>query len=257
MTPFTSSRLIKYLVCDIDGCLVGVGHKTFDLEKVADMVRLNQESAHDPVFPALTILSGRPHPYVDALMQLFDIHAPASFENGAGLAYRFPYRALIQEGIEAGLEDLRTLQRLLSHRNDITVQLGKVASASFFPFPKGGEIAPVVTLVTDLIEEHRLDLHVDPAHDCVNVLVPGVDKGTGLVWLARELGVSPEEVAGIGDSVGDICWLERCGVSCAPANADPAVKRVVSVVSERQDIDAALSFYQNLIESNKAHLSRS
>lgn len=245
---------IQLLVVDIDGCLVGVEHAAFDLISLARLAELNRESRRDAAIPPLTILSGRPHPYVDALMQILDIRVPAVFENGAGLARRFPYAARYRPEAERGREALQLLSRELSARQGLTIQPGKSASLTVFPVDPDDGIRPIEELLAELFEEHSLDLVIDPAQECVNVLVPGVDKGLGLRWLAEELGVPLDGMAGIGDSAGDLAWLTLCGLSCAPANAVPEVAGSVDRVSVYEDIAAVIELYEELIEANRSVL---
>ena len=242
--------LIRILAIDIDGCLVPVQHAPYELEAVAAIARLQRESRADPTIPELTILSGRPHAYVDAVMQVLDIRAPASFENGAGIAYRDPYTFRLAPEAEARQGELAELARELAGREDVIVQPGKIASLSVFAYPTGGDVERVRVLVEDLVASKGLDLEVEPSQDCINVLVPGVDKDFGLTSLSRELGVGVDQIAGIGDSFGDAAWLERCAVSCAPANAHASVKEVATFRSGSEDVTALLEFYRHLIDLN-------
>ena len=242
---------IGLLAVDIDGCLVPVEHAAYNLETIAEIAALNLLSRTDDSVPSLTIISGRPHAYVDAIMQLLDIEHPASFENGAGLAFRAPYHATLVPEVERRAGQLESLASRLRARDDVILQPGKVASLSVFWYPVNRNVGELVELVAKLIEEMRLDLHVDPSQDCVNVLVPGVDKRRGLALLADAVGLEPGAVAGIGDSLGDLGWMQACGVSCAPANAHPEVRAGATHTSEEPDAQALLAFYQALIASNR------
>lgn len=243
---------VRLLVVDIDGCLVEVEHAAYDLERLARVAELNTRSLRDPAVPPLTILSGRPHPYVDALMQILDIRVPAIFENGAGLAIRSPYGARYRAEVERGREALQKLSRELAGRDGLTIQPGKSASLTVFPMDRDEGIEWIEALLSELFERHSLELVIDPAQECVNVLVPGVDKGMGLRWLAEEVGVELGQVAGIGDSLGDLAWLSLCGLSWAPANAQEAVRERVKKVSQHRDVAAVLDLYSFAIEANRA-----
>jgi hydroxymethylpyrimidine pyrophosphatase-like HAD family hydrolase len=243
---------IRVLVVDIDGCLVPVEHAAYDLEALGRVAALNRLSRTDGSVPALTILSGRPHPYVDALMQILDIELPAVFENGAGLAVRAPYHARFRKEVDAGRAALTTLRGELERFPEFTLQPGKSASLTVFPLDQAAGIGEIERVVAGLLERHGLDLVIDPAFECVNVLVPGVDKGTGLGWLAQETGVGRSRIAGIGDSEGDLAWLRHCALSGAPANAHPRVRDAVDVVSARKDVGAVLELYTALTEANRA-----
>ena len=245
------TRRIEVFACDIDGCLAAAGHAPYDLAALRRMADLNALSRFSDDVPALTLVTGRPHAYVDAVSQVLGIELAMSFENGAGLATRRPYRAWLSAAAEAGLPQLHEFSALVANTPEMTLQLGKVASLSVFPVDEAYPLDELEIDVTALIGDAGLELVVDPSTDCVNVLVPGVDKGTGFAWLLDELGMPAEAVAGIGDSVGDLPWLAACGVSVAPANAAPEVRSAVSRAFDVPGVEAALAAYLWLIETNR------
>lgn len=242
---------IRVFACDVDGCLAAPGHAAYDLKAFARLAELNRTSEHDEDVPGLTLLTGRPHAYVDALSQALAIDLPMSFENGVGLATRRPYRYWLDERAEAGLPALKRFAEAVEEAPHLMLQPGKVASLSAFPRPADRDIADLAAEVAGMLEDLGVDLLVDPSTDCVNVLVPGVDKASGFFGLCAELGLEPGQVAGIGDSVGDAAWLAACGVSFAPANAVPEVKAVVTRVSALPDVAAVLEAYEALVAANR------
>src|SRR5690606_20470955 len=102
-----------------------------------------------------------------------------------------PYRARLSDEAEAGLPSLRAFGSLVESKPNMVLQLGKVASLSVFPVGDGYEFEELVVDVEAMIDEAGLALDVDPSTDCVNVLVPGVDKRSGFTWLLDEVGVPP------------------------------------------------------------------
>lgn len=252
--PFELERPVRVFACDIDGCLAAVDHAAFDLEHLRAIADLNRASAHDPTVPALTLVTGRPHAYVDAVMQALDVRLPASFENGAGLATRIPYRAWLAPAVAAGGAAIAAVAAALADRDDVFVQLGKVASLSVFPIDAKRPVDDLSADLAALLARARIPLDVDPSTGCVNLLLPGVDKASGLRDLCAEVGVDPVEVAGIGDAIGDLAWLSACGVSFAPSSAVPAVRAAVTWASDRPDVAATLAAYEALIVANRALL---
>src|SRR5690606_30133102 len=214
-----SSDLVRVFACDVDGCLAAAGHADYDLAAMARIAELNRLSERDEAVPALTLVTGRPHAYVDALSQALAIRLPMSFENGAGLATRRPYRHWLDERVEAGLPGLGRFAEAVEATEHLTLQPGKLASLSVFPIPADRDLDELAAELGDMVGALGVELDLDPSTDCVNVLVPGVSKATGFAWLCDELGLTPAQVAGVGDSVGDAAWLRACGVSFAPANA--------------------------------------
>jgi 3-deoxy-D-manno-octulosonate 8-phosphate phosphatase (KDO 8-P phosphatase) len=67
----------------------------------------------------------------------------------------------------------------------------------------------------------------------VNVTKGCKDKGIALQRFSDSTGVALNRTAYIGDDVNDLPALAISGLSAAPANAQPAVKDVVSIVLER------------------------
>lgn len=62
--------------------------------------------------------------------------------------------------------------------------------------------------------------------DFVEVMAPGVSKGTALHELAARLSISREEIVAIGDGENDIPLLEAAGLGIAMGNAMPALRGV-------------------------------
>lgn len=249
-------RPITVYACDIDGCLAAAGHANFDLAALAGMAELNARSGNDQAVPALTLVTGRPHAYVDALTQLLGIDLPFSFENGAGLATRKPYRAWFAPEAVAGRGELQAFTKAVESERRMMLQPGKVASLSVFPAASGYGLDELASDVGALLRAGGFSLLLDPSSDCVNVLLPGIDKATGFERLVQELAVEPAAVAGIGDSVGDREWLGRCGVSIAPVNAVPEVMAAVDLRLPGRDVAAALAGYERLVAANRRVLER-
>lgn len=248
----TNGTRVRVFACDIDGCLAAAGHADFDMTVLARLAELNRLAREDASVPALTLVTGRPHAYVDALSQALSITLPMSFENGVGLATRHPYRFWLDPRASEGRATLRRFAEAVEATEHLTLQPGKVASLSVFPRQADRDLGDLTTELQGVLERLELDLDLDPSTDCVNVLVPGVTKQTGFAWLCNEMGVPPDRVAGIGDSVGDVAWLADCGVSFAPANAVDEVRAAVTRVSALPDVQAVVEAYERLIAANRS-----
>ncbi len=60
----------------------------------------------------------------------------------------------------------------------------------------------------------------------------GVDKGSGLHWLADYLGVPYGETIGIGDSLNDLAMVEDSGLGCVVANAVGEIRDAADYICE-------------------------
>ncbi|WP_379152229.1 Cof-type HAD-IIB family hydrolase [Paenibacillus sp. sgz5001063] len=72
---------------------------------------------------------------------------------------------------------------------------------------------------------------VDPVtsgHQCIDLIIPGCHKASGLERLMERYSVRPDECAAFGDSNNDIEMLKLCKYSYAMDNASPEVKAVVN-----------------------------
>ncbi len=75
-----------------------------------------------------------------------------------------------------------------------------------------------------------LDVEVTTSGYALHIMPRGVNKGTGLLALCRELNVDPSHVAAIGDSHNDLEMFSVVGLSIALPNAPEEVKERADIV---------------------------
>ena len=71
----------------------------------------------------------------------------------------------------------------------------------------------------------------------LEILPPNLDKGTALAFVAGKLGIPREEVFAVGDSMNDEAMIRWAGCGAAMLNADPRIKEIADVVTERTNDD--------------------
>ena len=225
---------IQLIVFDIDGVLTEGETKPLDLELLADLARLNRESRHNPIFPAVTLCSGRPAQYVELMLQAIDGHLPGVFENGAGLyvpeTYRFlPNPALSNNGKMIHIIRQR-LEETIIKSGEAYIQPGKEYSLTLFssdPRRTSKLYDLVVAALGDLMREVKLVYSTS----CLNILPRQIDKGEGIRFLSEWTGYALSGMLGVGDSDVDQEFLSVVGYSAAPANSHPEIKAIVQYVS--------------------------
>jgi HAD superfamily hydrolase (TIGR01484 family) len=94
---------------------------------------------------------------------------------------------------------------------------------------------PNERVVLDVISEMGLDLQVILNKGSVMVLPPSVDKATGLSAALEELGISRQDVVGIGDAENDEPFLAICGRGVAVANALKALKARADQITQGEN----------------------
>ncbi|RME82405.1 MAG: HAD-IIB family hydrolase [Caldilineae bacterium] len=223
----------RLILLDIDGTLTDGETRGLDLELLASLADLNRRARRRPELPAVTLCSGRPPAYVEAILQAIDGHMPAVFENGCGLyvpaGYGFLPHPAIGDGsvIEEAAERVRAT---LVASDRVFLQPGKLFSLSIFardPADKPHLLAWTRAALGPLCS--RVELIY--AASCLNVMPRGIDKGAGVALLASHTGIRPEEILGVGDADNDLAFLARVGRRGAPANANERVKALVDYVS--------------------------
>jgi hypothetical protein len=102
------------------------------------------------------------------------------------------------------------------------------------------------------VQEMGLELHIVFNRDAVMVLPTGVNKATGMDHALRRLGLSAHEVVGIGDAANDHSFLERSECSAAVANAEPAVRRTVDVVTTLPGSSGVVELIDEILKNDLA-----
>ncbi|MBN2311404.1 MAG: HAD hydrolase family protein [Candidatus Hydrogenedentes bacterium] len=242
---------IKWIVADVDGCISPEESAPWDLEAFGRFARLVREAAAGRgTLAPLTLCTGRPQPYAEALMKVLDVRAPAICENGAVLYSLHDNRARFGPGVtEEKILALRAVRgfietELLPAHPDALLQFGKEAQISVF-----SETGEAFADVTARVEAFAAanggpELVINRTPFYLNISLAGVDKGSTLRALFSELGVGREDVAGIGDSEGDLPLREAVGFFACPANARSCLKAVADYVSPYEDIEGMLDILQ-------------
>ena len=97
-------------------------------------------------------------------------------------------------------------------------------------------------------ERFPVDL-VTSIHDGLEVNQKGVEKGTGRVALCNHLGLSPQEVAVVGDGEADIAMFRHAGLSIEMENAQQRVKDAASLVAPGNDRDGAVWAIERILQA--------
>ena len=237
---------IKWIISDVDGCITPEESVRWDMEvldRIGDWCRRSAGGGHG--LPRLTLCTGRPQPYVEALTKLLDITAPVICENGAVIYTLEDNFARYGPGVtEEKRRGLHRLQEyiegeLLAEFPEALLQFGKMAQLSVYS--ERHEVLELIRpKVAAFAEANGPELTLDTSHYYLNISLKGVTKGRALSAVMEELGVSREECAGIGDTEGDLALREAVGWFGCPANARESIKRVADYISPRPVGDGVL-----------------
>jgi HAD superfamily hydrolase (TIGR01484 family) len=104
-------------------------------------------------------------------------------------------------------------------------------------------------IVLDVIRELGLDLQVILNKGAVMVLPDSVDKATGLRAALDELGLSAQDVVGVGDAENDEAFLAMCGCGVAVANALDSLKARANRVTIAENGAGVREIIESLIST--------
>ena len=256
------NKKIKLVISDIEGCL-NLNEHTYDLEALQWIRTANQLASENNPIPFITACSGRQHAFVEAMTQILAGRLPAIFENGCGLY--FPDRSLYEEyDWHPLLKEPHVLSQFSEVKQKILEEIvvegkqarqvpGKEMMLTLHPVPPT-EVKDVYSLVTDTLRESQVAASINVSASAVDITPRGIDKAAGVRWLLDTLeGNVPlrlANVAGIGDSSGDLSFLRIIGFSAAPANANEAVKNAVDYCSPFPDGQGVSDIIRHCIATN-------
>jgi hydroxymethylpyrimidine pyrophosphatase-like HAD family hydrolase len=249
--------MIKLFITDLDGC-ISTPFKTPDWNVLSKIRRLNEQHVDDMAVPPLSICSGRPQPYVEAVAQWLGIRHPVSFES-AGIFHidksEIEFLPVFNRKAEKQVHELKEWLKdeIIADYSGMMLEFTKRMDAGIIHAEKEviDEAFPKITsYISDrypLFEAHKTDVSV-------NVILSDNNKRNGVLTLCERFGIKPEEAAYIGDSSGDIPALEVVGRPFAPSNAADVVKDHAEVL-DVEVTEAVLKAYRLIIRENREVLS--
>jgi hydroxymethylpyrimidine pyrophosphatase-like HAD family hydrolase len=164
----------------------------------------------------LVMVTGRELPDLVTVFERLDLFDRIIAENGA-LLYRPDSRESLPLGEPPPPGFIERLRKA-----EIPLSVGRSIVATVEPHEK---------IVLDAIRDLGLELQIIFNKGAVMVLPAGVNKASGLTAGLDELGLSPHNVAAIGDAENDHAFLRLCGASAAVANALPSLKTEADLVT--------------------------
>ena len=245
--------MIKLFITDLDGC-VSDPFITPNWDAFSKIRELNLKAGEDPSIPKLSICTGRPMPYAEAMAQILGIELPFVFESGGGMydvrKNKITWTEALTEKAKQEVIEIKAWAK----ENIIAKYGGAIPE-----FAKFTDIG-IIHQDADVVEEFRQECfaHIDGRYPdfevhhtevSVNIILKKANKGFGIKMLTEHLGLDLSEVAYIGDSSGDIPGLTIVGMPFAPVNAAPNVKDVAEV-TENRSTKGVLEAYYKIIKRN-------
>jgi len=234
--PFrTSHPRFDLIISDNDGCLVAEDTSPLDLESLAKLAIHNRLAQSSRDRPILTLCTGRPQPFAEAMCRLLaNRAAPCIAENGVWMynpadnryemdpAITAAHRAAVREASDWIAAELGP--------KGVSQQPGKAASVSLY-HSDTEYLKSIGPRVRDEFARRGWPLRVSMTWFYINCDLAHVSKGTGLDRLLAATSTMRDRLMGIGDTTGDMPIRERVAFFACPANAQDEIKKVADYVS--------------------------
>lgn len=220
---------------DVDGCLSPEFYGPADPATLAMIADHNRRAAEVGDRPPLTLCTGRPLPFADAMARIVGVRSlPVVCESGAWVLDPRTYTWQLDPNLtDEHLETARAIGRwALDTFEGVYLEAGKTAAVTIF-HPDGPEHlrAHVAPRVEAHVAERRLPYRVAMTWTCINVEPAFVSKATGLDRAIALAGLDPSRLAGIGDTMSDLPLRERVAYFACPSNAADELKAHADYVS--------------------------
>ena len=216
------------LATDYDGTLAK--HGIVDAATLEALKRVKRSGRK------LIMVTGRQSADLIPLFPELDVFDWIVAENGATL-----YEPGSKEETALAPEPSADLVALLEREGVKPLSVGRSIIATWEP-----NEAAVLRAIRDL----GLELQIIFNKGAVMVLPAGINKASGLAAAMERLGLSPHNVAGIGDAENDHGFLEFCDCGVAVANALPALKEKVHHVTRGAAGAGVVELCELLIETD-------
>lgn len=249
--------MIKLFITDLDGC-VSTPFISPDWNLLSEIRRLNDQHVNDIAVPPLTICSGRPWPYVEAVAQWLNVKHPAVFES-AGIynmeKYEVQFLPVFDKKAEQQVSELKEWleQEIISQHPGMILEFTKKMDAGLI-HPEKKVIDDAFPSIKSYVTKQYPVFEVHKTEVSVNIILADNNKENGILKLCELLDITPQEVAYIGDSSGDIPGLKIVGQPYAPDNAVAEVKDHAEVL-DAEVTEAVLMAYNRIIKKNREGLS--
>lgn len=213
--------MLKALLTDIDGTITDPSRRisTGSVELIRSLLDSGTE---------VVLASGNTACFMDALSKMIGTKGTFIAENGG--VFRVGYSGSLrikgdQTVCRKALEVLQAHFRVSGRELELFSAPYRFADLAF------ARTVPVDE-VKSVLRDHPVQV-LDTGY-AIHLQAPGINKGTALVALAEEMGLSPADFLAIGDSLNDIQMLKTAGIGITVANAHPDTKAVARYVSGKE-----------------------
>ncbi|MCK9590776.1 MAG: phosphoglycolate phosphatase [Methanoregula sp.] len=213
--------MLKALLTDIDGTITDSSRRinTGAVEAIRSLVDEGIE---------VVLASGNTSCFMDALCKMIGTQGTFIAENGGVFRVGYTGTLRIKGDQDICRKALEIVQAYYRDRGKELVLFSPTYRFSDLAFAR---MVPVDEVKT-ILENYPVNV-LDTGY-AIHLQSPGIDKGTALEALAREMNLLPSDFLAVGDSLNDIQMLKKAGIGVTVANAHPDIKAVVEFIAKKE-----------------------
>ena len=209
--------MLSAILTDVDGTITDSARR-IDVGAIESIRSLVDDGVE------VVLASGNTSCFMDALCKMIGTKGSFIAENGG--VYRIGYTGSLhitgdQHICRTALEVVQVYYRKKGIELDLYNPTYRYADLAFARTVPAEEVKQILAGHPVQVIDTGFAIHLQSE---------GVSKGTALLALARDMGISPKDFFAIGDGVNDVQMLEGAGRGVTIANAHPATKAAASDV---------------------------
>jgi phosphoglycolate phosphatase (TIGR01487 family) len=215
---FGGGLMIKAVATDVDGTITDCRDHIF-VEAIKAIRELETKRIR------VILCSGNALCVTKALARYIGCTGPTVSENGAVVDYKGRMKILGKRGVaKAVVQKLRE-----AYGSEIRESWSNSYRFVDVAIRRSLDIKKV-----QVVMKKFKGMKVIDSGFAYHILDEKIDKGTGLSWAIKLLGLDQSEVAGIGDSITDLELLRVCGFKGVVANGDSRIKEIADYVAKEE-----------------------
>jgi hydroxymethylpyrimidine pyrophosphatase-like HAD family hydrolase len=243
------------IISDIDGCLGPESNAPLDAHALAQLASHNRDAIGQSRGPILTVCSGRPHGFAEAMCRFLGNDAiPCVCENGvwlydprpnapAGHYIRDP--SITPDHLEAVHQATRWIELELVP-NGVVIQPGKTASISLW-HQSTPHLLSLIPRIRERFAAETWPFRVSNTVAWINCDLAHISKASGIARLKQITGHTTGRLAGIGDTTSDLAIRQHVAFFGCPHNAAPELQAHADYTSPHPEIRGVLDILARIM----------
>jgi len=246
------------VICDIDGCLSPETSGPMNVPALQQVAGFNRRAHHvEPQAgnsggPVVTLCSGRPQPFVEAMCRLLqNTSTPCIAENGVWMFDPSNNRyeidpTITPEHLDAVHEASKWAIATFGH-NGVVLQPGKSASVTLY-HPDPEHLRSICPALREEFARRGWPFRVSMTWFYINCDLNHISKASGVQRLLAATGIARQRTAGIGDTMSDKPIADNTAYFACPANAAGELKALADYVSPHEQTMGVVDILTRLSE---------